>query len=153
MFNTDDMKSGPEVGVPSPSEMTGGQQPAPANAGDAGDSDDGRDAGRSGGAGAAPQQPKNPDAEAKGRASNPAVYYEPWQEPVYRQAPGQGALYARAARQLLCRLPEGAPPRRAPRQAKRSGWPWLLKAVCLVLVLRGRQRRGHIRRDPLHRQE
>ena len=87
---------------------------------------------------AAPQQPQTNGGDMRGKALNPNAYYEPWQEPVYRQAPGQ-APYSPGLHSGAYTYQQKPPiyaqqPVRPPVKEKKSGVPWLVKAVCLVLV-------------------
>ncbi|SHH73604.1 serine protease Do [Sporobacter termitidis DSM 10068] len=122
MFNEDENRSGADFtgGAPSP-ENTQEPRIAPEN---------------TDGVVVEPQQPKPPEPEQElRRPAGPNVYYEPWQEPVYRPAaPGQepfspglhsGSYY------IHQRYPVFEQP---PVKKKKTFWAGLVKAVCLVLV-------------------
>jgi serine protease Do len=79
------------------------------------------------------QQPKAPDTDMRGKAPNPNVYYEPWQEPIYRQAPGQQP-YSPGLHGGNYNTQQHPPVYPQPVKAKKTGAPWLVKAVCLVLI-------------------
>ena len=84
--------------------------------------------------GAAQEPPKMPEPDMKSRPTPPNGYYEPWQEPVNRQAPGQapytpglhGGTYTAYQRPPVVQQP--------PDKKKKNGMGWLAKAVCLVLI-------------------
>jgi len=86
---------------------------------------------------AEPAPPKPPEpASGYRRFQNPNVFYEPWQEPVYRQAgapaqepysPGihSGSYYANQRNQVY----------QQPQADKKTGaWKRIVKVVCLVLI-------------------
>lgn len=80
-------------------------------------------------------QPKS-GPEIKGRPANPNIFYEPWQEPVYgrSKAPGQEP-YSPGIHSGSYNMHQKAPAFEQPQEKKKKSiWPGLLKAVCLVLV-------------------
>lgn len=120
MFNEDEIKNIPDMKNDNPTAENAG----PPN--------------NSAGFSVEPVPPKPPEpVSGYRRFQNPNAFYEPWQEPVYRQAgapaqepysPGihSGSYYANQRNQVYQQQPQAG--------KKKSVWKRFVRAACLVLI-------------------